>query len=149
MRFKLLLVVAIYGLLISPCLAMEDESGKHQSRSQALVSIREEPNVEKEEWQNFVNSLLVLSTKLADRCEDVADDLWNNKKLSPEQLRNVEIQAYILGEQLQILKHQINITSAYVLSIEEMIKEMEISEKSGREKEVTETLMEVEQTRKN
>jgi len=128
---------------------MEDESGKHQSRSQALVSIREEPNVEKEEWQNFVNSLLVLSTKLADRCEDVADDLWNNKKLSPEQLRNVEIQAYILGEQLQILKHQINITSAYVLSIEEMIKEMEISEKSGREKEVTETLMEVEQTRKN
>jgi hypothetical protein len=138
MKYILLLAV-VYGLLVSPCLAMEDEYDSPQSRGQVpanLVADKDDPNLNKDEWSLFAKTLLGKITELADRCEIIADQLESKIKLSPEQLKMLQKEAYILKKRVQIIELESNIATAYVESVEETLRKQEIMEEARREQEI-------------
>lgn len=131
----MMLFASIYGVLQSPCLAMEDEPTSHLSRTQHPSRSQAPANVEtgKDEWPHLSQTLRTLqlvdkSNELANKCEALANQIQCGQKFSPKELIEFEIRKSILENQLNIIKNQSNIISLQVELVEEHIRQIEKKE---------------------
>jgi hypothetical protein len=115
---SIILFALLFGLLQSPCLAMED---------------KDKTNLDKDEWPHLSKTLQELNLKdqceeLARRCEALANQMQCQRTLSPEQLIEFKIRNSILENQLYVIKNQSNIISLQVELLEEYIRKIEKKE---------------------